>query len=118
MAHRVYYLLPDSILSFLLVPVLKDKAGNVSCMDNYRSIALASILSKVVENILLDRVTGYLSFCDNQFGFKPNHGADMCIYALKENVNLYRAKFKIHLSLCALLMPPKHLIELTTGHNS
>ena len=61
-------------------------------MDNYRPIALASIISKVVERILLDRITGYLSSCDNQFGFKPKHGTDMCIYALKEIVNLYRAK--------------------------
>ena len=88
----IHGILPDSMLSILLVPVLKDKAGRVSCMDNYRPIALASIISKVVERILLDRITGYLSSCDNQFGFKPKHGTDMCIYALKEIVNLYRAK--------------------------
>ena len=88
----IHGIVPDSMLSILLVPVLKDKAGRVSCMDNYRPIALASILSKVVERILLDRITGYVSSCDNQFGFKPKHGTDMCIYALKEIVNLYRAK--------------------------
>ena len=76
----IHGIVPDSMLSILLVPVLKDKAGRVSCMDNYRPIALASILSKVVERILLDRITGYLSSCDNQFGFKPKHGTDMCIY--------------------------------------
>ena len=100
----IHGILPDSMLSILLVPVLKDKASRVSCMDNYRPIALASILSTVVEKILLDRVSIYLSSCDNQFGFKPKHGTDMCKYALKEIV-------KINLSLCALLMLPKHLIE-------
>lgn len=29
---------------------------------------------------------------DNGFGFKPKHGTSMCIYALREIVNLYRAK--------------------------
>lgn len=88
----IHGILPDSMLSILLVPVIKDKAGKVGCLDNYRPIALASILSKVMERILLDRVSGYISSLDNQFGFKPNHGTDMCIYALKEIVNLYKSK--------------------------
>uniref|UniRef100_A0AAZ1XJK6 Reverse transcriptase domain-containing protein n=1 Tax=Oreochromis aureus TaxID=47969 RepID=A0AAZ1XJK6_OREAU len=71
---------------------MKDKAAKVSCLDNYRPIALASILSKVLERILFDRVSVFISSLDNQFGFKPKHGTDMCIYALKEIVSLYRAK--------------------------
>lgn len=42
----VHGVLPDSILSVLLVPVLKEKAGRLNSMDNYRPIALASILSR------------------------------------------------------------------------
>ena len=45
-----------------------------------------------MERILLDRVSGYISSLDNQFGFKPKHGTDMCIYSLKEIVNLYNSK--------------------------
>ena len=101
----IHGIIPDSMLSILLVPVLKDKAGWVSCMDNYRPIALASILSNVVERILLDRVSGYLSSCDNQFGFKQKHhaeqkqtkascstmlhGTDLCMFALKEILDKY-----------------------------
>ncbi len=48
-------LLPDSMLTVLLVPVIKDIAGKVGSLDNYRPIVLASILSKVLERILLDR---------------------------------------------------------------
>ena len=42
-------ILPDSMLSVVLVPVIKDKAGKIGSIDNYRPIALASILSKVLE---------------------------------------------------------------------
>lgn len=45
-----------------------------------------------MEKILLNRVNVYVSSLDNQFGFKPKHGTDMCIYALKEIVNLYKSK--------------------------
>lgn len=47
-------ILPDSMLSVLLVPVIKDKAGKLCNIDNYRPIALANIVSKVLETILLD----------------------------------------------------------------
>ena len=44
--------LPDSMLSVVLVPVIKDKSGKVGSIDNYRPIALASILSKVLEKLV------------------------------------------------------------------
>jgi len=63
-------MLPDSMLAVILVPVIKDKAGKVGSMENYRPIALASVLSKVLERILLDRLSEYIDTTDNQFGFK------------------------------------------------
>lgn len=56
-AMMVHGCLPDSMMSVLLVPVVKDKAGKVSSSDNYRPIALASVLCKLVEHILLERVS-------------------------------------------------------------
>ena len=48
--------LPESMLSVIIAPVIKDKAGNINAKDNYRPIALASIISKVVEIIMLNRM--------------------------------------------------------------
>ena len=75
----VHGILPDSMLSVMLVPVIKDKTGKITAKDNYRPIALASIVSKVVEIILLDRMEMYLVTKPNQFGFKKKRGTDMCI---------------------------------------
>lgn len=80
------------MISVLLVPVIKDKSGKVGCSDNYRPTALASVLSKVSESILFDRIVEIISSTDNQFGFKAKHGTDMAIYALKEIVNTDRDK--------------------------
>lgn len=87
MTHGV---LPDSMMSVSLVPVIKDKAGKVGSLDNYRPIALASVSSKILERILLDRLNYFISTTDNQFGFKAKHSTDLCIYALKEVVETYR----------------------------
>ena len=48
------------MLSVMLVPVIKDKAGKISSKDNYRPIALASVISKLVEVIMLDRIKMYM----------------------------------------------------------
>ena len=85
----VHGVLPNAIMSVVLVPVLKDKAGELNRIDNNRPIALASILSKVLERILLTKLEMYVLTNDNQFGFKRKHGTDLCIYALKEIVFRY-----------------------------
>ena len=48
------------MLSTVLVPIIKDKTGRIDRMDNYRPIALASVMSKVVEIIILNRISKLL----------------------------------------------------------
>ena len=45
----IYGFLPDSMLSVVRVPVIKGKYRKINDTDNYRPIALASVISKVVE---------------------------------------------------------------------
>uniref|UniRef100_A0A3P9H128 Reverse transcriptase domain-containing protein n=1 Tax=Oryzias latipes TaxID=8090 RepID=A0A3P9H128_ORYLA len=90
-AFLVHGFLPDSMIAVMLVPVIKNKAGKIGCTENYRPIALASILSKLFEIILLDMITEFVKTTHNQFGFKEKLGTDMCIYALKEMIYKYRS---------------------------
>ncbi len=85
----VHIILPDSILSVILVPIIKDRTGKINSMDNYGPIALASPLFKVIERISLNKMEHFVLTSDNQFGFKPKHGTDMCIFALKEILDFY-----------------------------
>lgn len=77
----------NSILPVLIVSVMKDKAGKINSMENYRPISLASILSKVFERILLNRLKQYILTTD-QFGFKQ-HCTDMYICLKNENSYKY-----------------------------
>ena len=87
----VHGFLPSSLLSVVLVPIIKDKCSKINSKDNYRPIALASIVSKKIENILLDRMSLTRSTMSNQFGFKKKHGTDLCIYVLKEVIDRHRS---------------------------
>ena len=81
--------LPESLISVVLVPIVKDKSGKIMSKDNYRPIALASVLSKIIEIILCCRLEHVLVTCSNQFGFKRKLGTDHCIYMLKELISSY-----------------------------
>ena len=66
----------------MLVPIIKDKCGEINSKDNYRPIALAIIVSKIVENILLDRMSVTLS--TSPISLDKKNGTDLCIYVLKK----------------------------------
>ena len=78
----VHGFLPDAMLSILIVPVIKDKAGNINAKDNYRPIALASIISKIIESIMLNRMETYIITQANQFGFKKKNMGLISVYLL------------------------------------
>ena len=63
---------------------MKNRNGDLSDKNNYRPIALSSIISKVFKNVILFRLEEYLWTTDNQFGFKAGHSTDLCVYALTE----------------------------------
>ena len=87
----VHGILPDELMTIVLIPMIKNKCGQINSKDNYRPIALASILSKVIERIILNRAGNVLETNNNQFGFKKHHGTDQCIYILKEVIQLYKS---------------------------
>ena len=84
--------LPPKLIETTIVPIIKNKCGNISSSSNYRPIALATIISKLLESILLLKCEEYLCTSANQFGFKTAHGTELCIYTLREYIELYRKR--------------------------
>ena len=82
--------LPIALIETTIIPIVKNKSGNLSDSNNYRPIALATIVSKILESVLLIKCGEYLTTCDNQFGFKSCHSTDLCIYTLKEFIEYYK----------------------------
>ena len=85
----VHGFIPDSMLAVILMPIVKDKSGKLASKDNYKPVALVSLISKVREMVIFKRLEDYVETCSNQFGFKKSHSTDMCIYTLKELISHY-----------------------------
>ena len=56
----------------IMVPVPKDKRGSKSDSNNYRAIAISSILGKLFDSIIIKDQHLSLITDDLQFGFKEN----------------------------------------------
>ena len=85
----IHQYLPDSLMLVHIIPLIKNKLRDSSDPNNYRPIAITTIISKILESVLLRFLAPFLSTTDNQFGFKENHSTDACIYILKELINYY-----------------------------
>jgi hypothetical protein len=83
--------MPTDMISVVLIPLIKDKSAKITSLSNYRPIALASIMSKIIESVILDRIQDYIYTNPNQYGFKPNLGTEMPIYLIKEIIDRYRS---------------------------
>ena len=82
--------LPESMMNTIIVPILKDKNGDIQDCDNYRPLALTCIFSKLFEFVILHRYRDLFNTSCNQFGFKQNISTDMCFLALKETISYYK----------------------------
>ena len=58
-SYFIHGVLPPSMISVVLVPIVKNKRISICSKNNYRPIALASklIMSKLLEKIIYERVS-------------------------------------------------------------
>jgi len=74
---------PDEFGSGIIVPLIKDKSGNLNDTHNYRLIT--PVISKVFENVIL-------FICQHCFiivGFEQNMGCSDAIFDVKSTVNYF-----------------------------
>ena len=74
---------PDDFGKGIVIPIIKDKSGNPSSIDNYRPITLSSVISKVFEHCLITLFSKFIVSDNLQFGFKPGIGCSHSIFTLR-----------------------------------
>jgi hypothetical protein len=82
--HVTYFLLLAT-----LVPIIKDKLGSLNSSKNYRTVAISSLILKLMDWILLILYGSKLGIDDLQFAYQPGVSANMCTWTVIETVNYF-----------------------------
>ena len=69
------------------MPLIKDKLGDAECSDNYRSIALSSVILKVFDWVVMTLFGERLGLDELQFSYQRNCSTTMCTWLVVETVN-------------------------------
>ena len=84
--------MPNDFGKGIVIPLLKDKVGNIKDLSNYRGITLIPVISKLLELVILEICEPCLRTDDLQFGFKKGLGCENAIFVLYETVKYFTSK--------------------------
>ncbi|XP_045455984.1 uncharacterized protein LOC123665768 [Melitaea cinxia] len=84
--------LPADMMKTVVVPLVKNKTGDISDKNNYRPICLATVLAKVLDSLIDQNLDRYLNIHDAQFGFVPNLSTESAILCLKQTAQYYTSR--------------------------
>ena len=77
----------EMLLLSTLVPIIKDKMGNLCSSDNYRSIAISSLVLKIFDWVLILLHGDKLLFDELQFGYQRHCSTNMCTWMAIETID-------------------------------
>jgi len=80
-------LVPSVFSSGIIVPLLKDRHGDNTDINNYRGITLSRAISKLFEKCLLVRFGELLVVAPLQFGFQKKLSYSHAIYSFRAVVD-------------------------------
>ena len=97
--------LPNSLTEGTIVPLVKDKFGNISDVSNYRGITLSSTICKVLELVISEKCMDDLVTSN----LKRNHSTTMCSFLVQETLD-YSISTRETLPCLRVLWTPQMLL--------
>ena len=83
---------PATFLQSNMVPIPKGARANVTDSNMYRSIAISSIMSKILDNVIIEQQQVSLATSSYQFGFKSKVSTVLCTTMMVETIQYYLEK--------------------------
>ena len=80
---------PPSFICANSIPIPKGSKANLSDSDKYRSMAISSLLGKILDHIIIEKQSEALKTCNYQFGFKAKSSTVPCSTMVNETVQYY-----------------------------
>ena len=102
--------LPDGFMITMVVPIF-FKNGDMTAKNNYQPIAMATVMSNILEICVQMKLEDYLWTTDNQFAHKTGHS--VFLFWRKSFVIIINTELRC---MSAFWMPVKHLVMWIIGH--
>jgi len=106
--------LPVSFMHCAILPLVKNKGGDLSDLNNYRAIAVSSAVSKLFESVIACYFESTAEVDKYQFGFKPGHSTSLCTSVFKQTL-LVTIETVVAMCLSVLLISIRRLTLLIIG---
>lgn len=88
------YITHGHVSSFLLVstliPIIKNKLGDSTDSNNYRSIAISSLILKLFDLVILSSFEKELALDDLQFAYQTQVSTSMCTWTAIETITYFQ----------------------------
>ena len=84
-----HFYVPHMMSKGIIKPLIKDKYGDISALSNYRPIMSSTIILKLFEHILLEKVKNCFISDDRQHGYKKKYSTATACLVLKETILNY-----------------------------
>ena len=75
-----------------IITIPKGSKASLTSSDKYRSIANSSVIGKILDHVIIDRLSDCLETSDYQFGFKSKSSTVLCSTMVNETIQYYIEK--------------------------
>ena len=89
-SYMIHAHITDFLLTSMLIPIIKDKLGDLTNSDNYRSIAISSVVMKLFDLVIMNLFKENLYFDDLQFGYQADVSTAMCTWLAAETISHFQ----------------------------
>jgi len=78
-----------NFMEFSIFPHVKNKCGDITDIDNYRTIAVSNAEIKIFESVILGHINDDVECDMYNFSFKKKHSTWLCTSAVKRTIDYY-----------------------------
>ena len=76
----------------IIKPIPKNKQKSLSDSKNYRAISKNSIISKIIDHVLINLIGEKINTTDYQFAYKADFSTSLCSFLVAETISYYRSR--------------------------
>ena len=83
---------PQAFICAIIIPIPKGSKASLTSSDIYRSIAINNVIGKILDHVIIDRLSDCLKTSDYQFRFKSKSSTVLCSTIVNETIQYYIEK--------------------------